>query len=385
MEITIQIFTGGFLSEAVSFETVKQKLEHVLQRLPVQKVIMGWSPDNSNSLYEKTAALFAKHNTEFYLWFPVFSETGLFKDLSPLVSLQGRKIESGTGSKEEDFSFCCPNQPENIEKILAIFEEKFAALPFDGVFLDKIRYPSFAQGHRPGQGFENVLSCFCPHCLEKYSQERLSVNSLKKALSRPASAPLGIKAYYGKGLYAFEEPTISHFFELKALFIFQSLSKICQYFRERNYRIGLDVFAPFLSAFVGQDLIRLSSLCDFMKPMMYRITHAPAGIPFETEALLKETVGADSIKRGNFSRIIGIDSQESPCNLSFSVRQIKELASHASCGIYAGIEINKKENIAEVYPEYIEDTIKAYMGSGLALSWNLLDAPEENLEVLFLQ
>jgi hypothetical protein len=384
-EISIQIFTGGFLSEAVSYEAVKQKLERVLQHLPVKKVIMGWSPDNSKYLYEKTAALLARYDAEFYLWFPVFSETGLLKNLSPLIDLQGRKIESGTGNSEEDFSFCCPNHPGNIEKILDIFEERFAALPFDGVFLDKIRYPSFAncKADGSGQGFENVMSCFCPHCLEKYSQEQFSIEDLKKALSRSASAPLGIRAYKGKGLYSFEDPAIFQFFELKASFIFKSLLKICQYFWERNYRIGFDVFAPFLSAFVGQDLITLSALCDFMKPMMYRITHAPAGIPFETEALLNETVGTDTEKRENFDRIVGVNSHIFPFDLSFSVRELSGLAERTSCDIYAGIEINRKEHIADVHPEYIEDTVKAYMGSGLhglGLSWNLLDAQEDNLE-----
>ncbi|MDR0313803.1 MAG: hypothetical protein LBI14_09410 [Treponema sp.] len=385
-KIILQIFSGGFLSEAVSFEAVQQKLEYVLPRLPVQKVIMGWSRDNSKKLYTQTASFLSKRNIEFYLWFPVFSETGSLLTLSPLIDIEGHEINNPANDEEENFSFCCPNNPQNHEKILGLFEKEFASLPFDGVFLDKIRYPSFAlSGFSADKSCKNVFSCFCPHCLKKYEEEGISIDDLKKALSRPTLSPLGMNAYSGSGSYAFEDPTISQFFKLKASFIYKSLSKICKYFREKKYRIGFDVFAPFLSAFVGQDLIALSSLCDFMKPMMYRITQAPAGIPFETEALLRETNSLDIKKRRNFDRLVGVNSDLFPFDLSFVTREIKDLVAQVSCDIYPGIEINRRENIAEVYPEYIEETIKAYRASGidgLALSWNLLDAPKENIDKL---
>ncbi|MCL2069619.1 MAG: hypothetical protein FWH19_01360, partial [Treponema sp.] len=54
----------------------------------------------------------------------------------------------------------------------------------------------------------------------------------------------------------------------------------------------------------------------------------------------------------------------------------------AACPIYAGVEINRKKGLAEVYPDYIEETISSYGRSGVhgfALSWDLLDAPEDNI------
>ena len=163
-EIVLQIFSGGFLGKTVSFEAVEQKLLSVLPRLPVRKVIMGWSPDKL--LYDKTAGLLAKKDIDFFLWFPVFSETGALKTQSPLVDLRGRKLESGEAKAGEDFAFCCPNHPQNIENVIDIFEKHFASGLFTGVFLDKIRYPSFAQGR------ENVFSCFCPQCQVKYEEEK---------------------------------------------------------------------------------------------------------------------------------------------------------------------------------------------------------------------
>ena len=375
-EVIIQIFSGGFSAKAVSYEYVEQKLVSVLPRLPVRKVIMGWQPDKA--LYEKTAAFLAKRNIDCYLWFPVFSETGMLRELSALTDFRGQEIKC---RPNEDFSFCCPNNPQNIERILDIFEHEFASIRFSGVFLDRVRYPSFANGYESGQGFRNVFSCFCPQCLAVYEREKFNIELLKDALSRPFRTPLGITAYRDGGDYVFEDPVFSGFFALKAGIISESLGRICRYFRERNYSIGFDVFAPFLSPFVGQDLKVLSGLCDFIKPMMYRVTQAPAGLPFETEALLRQT-NASVLQRQRFYELLGFNPANNLFDLTFTAKELQNLTASSSCPVYAGVEINKIDNIAETDPGYIEETIKGYSGTGIkgfVLSWNLLDAPEENI------
>ena len=119
MDVTIQIFTGNFLEKPVSFDLVEEKLLSVLPKFPVNKVLMGWALDKS--LYEKTAKLLAERNIEFYLWFPVFSETGALRDLDRLMDFQGQQLKK---TSETAFSFFCPNQ-QNVKKILSIFEREF--------------------------------------------------------------------------------------------------------------------------------------------------------------------------------------------------------------------------------------------------------------------
>ena len=379
-EIILQIFSGGFLGKPVPYEKVEQKLLSVLSRLPVAKVIMGWALDRE--LYERTAAFLAKRGIDFYVWFPVFSETGALRPLSGLVDFHGSRVEGGGTHSDEDFSFCCPNSKQNIDSILDIFEREFAPVPFNGIFLDKIRFPSFAQGQRPGQGWSSVFSCFCPKCMALYEQEGFKPEQLKKALSQSASTPLGIKEYHGNGNYSFEAPVVSRFFSLKAAFIFQNLKRICRYFREKGLGIGLDVFAPFLAPFTGQDLMALSGLAGFIKPMMYRATRAPAGLPYETEMLLRETGCDGDEKRQKFFKLLGLDSEQKPFDLAFSANELKQTAAASSCPVYAGVEINRKKKIAEVYPGYIKETIDAFSRTGIrgfTLSWDLLDAPEENI------
>jgi len=389
MEVAVQIFCGGFSGKSVPFELIEQKLLSILPRFRVTKVIMGWSADKT--LYEKTAGLLSKHkNIEFYLWFPVFSETGAIRELSELVDISGNKIERGDESSDEDFFFCCPNNRDNIRKIIDIFSQNFSSIKFNGVFLDKIRYPSFSDD----LGNRSVFTCFCPDCSEVYKKENFDINKLKAHLYDPESSLLGISKYSGNGNYIFHDNVMSSFFQLKKNIIYYSLQKICMYFRERNYDIGFDVFAPFLSPFTGQDIKKLSGLCDFIKPMMYRITNAPAGLPFETNALLQQTCNENAVRSKHFYKMLGIKPEllsdgftfkNIPFDLNFSARELQKMAAESFCPVYAGIEINSFKGIsqhAQADPLYIEETINAYSKTGVhgyVLSWNLLDMPEENI------
>lgn len=379
-EITVQIFSGGFFEEKTTCELVEKKLDYILSRMTVNKVIMGWSP--YKALYEKTATYLEKRNIDFYLWFPVFSETGALMELDTLVDYKGEHTRSRREHWDEDFVFCCPNNDRNVEKILNYFDYQYNSIPFTGIFLDRIRYSSFANGQGYGYGFRNVFSCFCPCCMEHYLKENFDINRLKETLFNPVSLPLGINAYHGNGSYAFDEPVMHDFFKLKAGILHKSLERICTFLRKKGFGIGFDVVAPFLSTFVGQDLPVLSGLCDFIKPMMYRATNAPAGMPFELEAMLRET-NADNIKRIGFGKLLNLNLYKTPFDLSFSAKELQDLCASSACPVYAGIEINRKKDIAEIHPGYIEETIKGYAGTGIrgfALSWNLLDAPEENIE-----
>ena len=379
MEVTIQIFCGNFRKKGVSFAFIEKKLLSILSKMTVSKVLMGWSLDKS--LYEQTANFLAERKIDFYLWFPVFSETGDLKDLSHLMDFHGQRLKSKKGT---EFSFFCPNS-QNIKKILNIFEREFAAIKFNGVFLDRIRYPSFGNNY----GFDGVFSCFCPNCCTVYERENFNIEKLKIALAAPNCASLAITGYKGCGAYTYKEPALDDFFRLKANIIFKKMQQMCMFFRQRNYSVGFDVFAPFLSPFVGQNLEKLSCLCDFMKPMMYRVTNAPAGLPYETESLFRQTGYSDADKQ-NFYKILGIKKSESsrsvassnPFDIGFAAGELETLSKKSACPVFAGVEINRVKGIAETDPGYIEETLKAYAHTGIggfALSWNLLDMPEENL------
>ena len=374
-QITLQIFTGGYVGDVVSFEQVRDKLDEVLEMIPASRVVMGWAlePD----LYRRAARYLAGKDIEFYLWLPVFSETGLVKNCSPVVGSSGQTAAHYHLGEGENFEFYCPADPLNADNVISLFTEQFGGVGFDGVFLDKIRYPSFANGRDGG------FSCFCPRCVERYERGGLDVVRLRERIDQMTDVPFGVTSY-ADGVYAFSDELWQRYFALRSQVVADALSRMCQTFRQMGYRIGMDVFAPFLGEFVGQDIPRLSALCDFVKPMMYRTTWAPAGPGFEADALLTQTRAGDG-GRAAFGEILGADLDARPFDLDFSVRQLAWLAGACTCPVEAGVEINRRPSVVDADPAYIRETLAAFSrtdANGYVLSWNLLEAPADNVDAV---
>jgi hypothetical protein len=336
---------------------------------------MGMSVERE--LYAKVRDYLFQRGIEFYLWLPVFAELDELKKGYPLVDYQGKDKGDYQLADHEDFTFYCPNHPQNVFNVLRVFEEHYSSIGFTGVFLDKIRYSSFANG------LNGVLTCFCPFCQIKYREANFDPKDLESSINtlRQKQSPFGAIAYH-QGRYTFDDDRWNRFFHLKSQIITDAVTGICQFFKERNYKIGLDVFAPFGSHFVGQDIPALSAFADFVKPMMYRMTNAPAGLPFELDAILQESTSNEAQKQA-FYKILGFNPDKHPFDLDFSVKELKDLVQNVNIPVYAGVEINRAQRIAEVTPPYIEETINAYSQAdvkGFVLSWNLLNAPQENIE-----
>lgn len=386
--VILQIFTGGYSEHRVSYENIEKKLSTLLERMPVEAVIIGWSCEQN--LYRKVIGFLKEQGVKCFLWLPVFSETGVLDSRAVrLMTDQGAETGSYHLAEGENFEFYCPNKHINRDAFLEIYEKHFAGLGFDGVFLDKIRYGTFANG------LGGVFSCFCSECMEKYKKAGLDVTELKTEMARIRSQrevygqkPLRIQAY-SKGSYQFVNSVWAKFFETKADCITEALKEIIGYFHHRNMLVGIDVFAPFLGYFAGQDAKGLSELVDFVKPMMYRITQAPAGLPFETDCLIRETGGCEdetALKalKESFLCTIGCGSEVlGAFDLEFVKQELLFMAK-LPAPVYCGIEINRND-VAPAKPDYVRENLEAFSAlpiCGFVLSWDLLSAPEENLEVI---
>lgn len=384
-EIVLQIFTGGYLSKETSFEKIEKKIRPILETVYVSKVIAGWCIDEE--LYKKLRELVHSFNAELYLWLPVFSETGLLEPVSQLRDFEGNEVKSYQLKEGENFEFYCPNVQQNKDSIKKIYQQSFSQIGFDGIFLDKIRYASFSNG------ISGVFSCFCPKCMERYQEKQLDVEELRVEMKKVMQGkevygerPFGIISY-DNGHYQFENPIWDQYFSCKASFVFEAIDELSQHFRGQGLKIGMDVFAPFLSYYVGQDLEKLKELADFMKPMMYRVTNAPAGLLLEYDSLLLASAPADQKhKKEDFNRILGVQSiNEKRFNLDFVKSELSYMEK-LGISVYCGIEVNRIEDIAPVYPEYIEETMNELIQTGIrgyVLSWDILSAPEENIEAVY--
>ena len=110
-------------------------------------------------------------------------------------------------------------------------------------------------------------------------------------------------------------------------------------------------------------------MADFIKPMMYRITHAPAGLPFEYECMQKETTG---------------EKKEKAFDMEFVKSELEVLQKH-QVTIFSGMEVNYIKDVAEADTDYITEMLNG-LGEqqiqGIVLSWDALSAPDENLKAV---
>ncbi|MCL1806195.1 MAG: hypothetical protein FWG31_00660 [Oscillospiraceae bacterium] len=362
--VTVQIYTGGFESppEPLDVPLLIGKLEKILQKAEINCVMIGWNP-NANI---GGVVNFCKwHGIDVYLWLPVFS--GL-KGLSPLIGPNGNPVKQAfQAEKGERFDFGCPANPDNLRRVKQNVENRFSGVLYDGVFLDKIRFPSFICGLEP------MLTCFCPYCLPLHGL------SDELALAR-GDNPLGINLY-SQLRYELEDEALARLFVYKADVITAAAADLSGHFRQKGFKVGLDLFAPFLSFFVGQDYGRLAPYADFIKPMFYRRTNAPAGIPFEFEKMLA-AFGGDVWVRNAQKRFLRKAINTKKFTNAFINREIKGIRDQiGAVKLYAGVEINYLAKTAPVTAGYIRESISSLKGAdGFALSWDLSSISDENLD-----
>ncbi len=383
-KIMIQIFSGGYLEDKVQYSEIEQKALPLLQSGCVHGVLIGWSV--KAEVYKKVIQLAHAYNAVCYLWLPVFSEIGWIEGSSLLVDDQENKVQSYELKEGEKFEFYCPNQKSNRENVIRIYEKYFMDLPFDGVFLDKIRYSSFANG------ISGDFNCFCEACQQSYKKNGIDYVELKEEMAKVKNqhenygrTPMGIKSYHN-GRYKFTNPLWEQFFTWKKARVTEALREIIGYFRSQGKKVGVDTLSPFMAEFVGQDYEELRTLVDFFKPMMYAVTNAPAGLPFEYEHMLIETMPKSGEKvRNQMNNLLGIEKDGvTRIDHNFIKKELETVCQY-QVPVMCGIEVNSILGIANVTPEYIRETMEELSKTdiqGFVLSWDLLSAPEENIQAV---
>lgn len=337
----VQICTGGWNNRNYTTEEIIQRLETVTGMIPVEKVIIGWNLGQEP--YREIGEYLHSKDIRMILWLPVFSEIGHLEPAIQSIDIWGRQTESYNLQEGEDFTFYCPSAPENIAAVESIYEKYFEGCGFDGVFMDKIRTASYVAG------LSGVMSCGCERCCQAYSRHGLDIDALREDA---ALAP--------------GDPLFEQFLQAKADMISEAVGQLEEWFHSKGLEVGLDLFAPSLAAVVGQDFAALSAGADFVKPMMYRKTDAPAGIGFETRAM-------------------DPDFDDATMDKDFLLEELARAKESSLCPVYPGIEVNYREDIARTSPEYIIESLEAVREAGLpgaVLAWDIMLAPDSHLEAI---
>lgn len=363
MGYILQICTGAWSASNYATEDIIQRIGTISSRIPVDRVIIGWSTDAS--LYREVGSFLHGKGIQMILWLPCFSEISGIAQPDETLDVFGNKIVVPLAQPGEDFVFCCPSSAHNIQIVESLYEDYFSGCGFDGVFLDKIRGQSFVAGV-PG-----VLSCGCERCQKAFLARGVDLRDVRSLYEQKGDAFFDMRSYPMSGTFALEEPVAQRFFEAKEEIIASAVTELCSHFRDKGLIVGLDLFAPLVSRFVGQGYTLITKGADFIKPMLYRKTEAPAGIGYEYALFEKHAPAAKKMAAPAMDEAF-LDTQ-------------LEAIGQVSCERYPGIEINYLEDIARTDPDYIRESlaaVKEFGFEGVALCWNVMEAPVEHIETV---
>ena len=363
MEYILQVFAGGWHTQNYTADDIIKRLKTITDTIPVKAVLIGW---NLNAgLYRTVGNFLRSRSIDMILWLPVFSETGELLPSEEALDINGRPVGSLALQEGENFAFSCPLNENSLHNVQQIYETHFSDCGFDGVFLDKIRTQSFVGG------ISGVLSCGCSACRKAYAEHGLSLFHVAGAYADKGDMFLETAGYVPGTGFTFKDPLAEQFFTLKGKLIAERMTELCRYFHAKGLTVGLDLYAPLLSRFVGQSYREITAEADFIKPMLYRKTEAPAGIGYEYR-LLKQSLP-------HTRNYPDIDTNE-----AFLEQQLKEFRD-LPCRKYPGIEVNYREDIARTDPAYIRASMKILEENGMdgaVLAWDVMLAPDEHIRAV---
>lgn len=341
----LQIHTGSFLKAHTDIHTVLRKISDLMTTSDIRGVIFGWHLDQK--LNEELLDFFHRYDLPCYFWLPVLSEMDQVKESVLLTDYTGKKGNTLSLIEDESFSFLCPSHEQNAQNVIDLYISHLKSLPFDGIFLDKIRFPSFANSYAEGFG------CFCPSCTTFYQEQGIDLEEIKSMIDHH-DPHLLLGHYDQAGHYLFAHPLVRQFYTSRSHLITSFVGRLCDYFHEQHLRVGLDIYAPFFAYHCGQDIQALSQKADFMKPMFYRYTQAPAGMQYEYNAYLKYFKPKDFYMP----------------TLEEQMNYLKQ----AHCEVYPGIEINPIDGICDTNVARFQDNLqffKSYSDT-IVCCWNCL-------------
>ena len=186
-----------------------------------------------------------------------------------VLGLDGRRdLWAGAG---------CPNNPniirESVKSICAA-----ARLGVDGVVLDGVRFPS------PASGSSLFLTCFCEYCVDKAKNLGYEPSEIKEAMQEGID-PTSLLNLPNQDV---DPSALNDWVALRIHSIKDQVSNIVESVKASNPRleVGAALFTPSLANLVGQSYSELSSILDFIQPMIYHKGSGLACINFELANLI---------------------------------------------------------------------------------------------------
>jgi hypothetical protein len=396
--IAAQLSTVHSPQEALSPRKVAAYVAEIASEVPLDALVVGWT--ERTELFRTLTSRESRLTPEVFLWYPLLSDYPGFESSHLVVNSKFTRSKGWAGYEgtgiAESFKQACPNNPQAVSTSLARLEDCMAAYPFDGVFLDKIRFPSAANG------LQDLFSCFCPFCTQKAAERGLDLDDVRAVLEGRAAGRAGLSpveipegAKWLERLVA-DEPLLQRFIRFRADSISALIAAASQRMRALGKKVALDVFSPILAPLVGQDLSALARHADWVKPMIYRFGRGPSSLRTELPSLTRE-LGAylgyseAAAMRWAAAQVEGlagktVEQIEAVAPLSLVQAETgRAVALLRGAPLYLGLETVSVAGPIEVSPRRVEEILE--IGSqagvrGFVLSWDLLHTPIDNIRPL---
>ncbi len=378
--------------ESIAPNDARAKLRAAFEYLPISWVILGWNlPEPLVKVCKEETV---RAGAQFFLWHPLLTGDGIFVP-KPEWQTIGWQDEPVPGFRDmPEFTFVCPNKPAVQEAVRHHLRQVIQNGTYDGVFLDRMRFPS------PATNPMRWLACFCDDCQRTAAEEGLDLAAVRRRIKQLLATPqrlfLFVQALLGTDS-ASSDPNIAllnAFLDFRARCISKFIQSTADLIHAEGLAVSLDCFSPALTRMVGQDLGVLDACGEWTKVMTYAHTFGPAGLPFELLELANWLIEKQQISEPQALTWL---SQASRLPLPPSCTELRrhglssaalqiEMEQARTAGVsnlLAGVELVEIEGIAHHERSQIETdlhTLRKTDIDGLVLSWDLWHIPLERLQ-----
>jgi hypothetical protein len=397
--IGAQVSTSHSRRDAFSLDTVVEVVDRTRSVIGLDILVVGAreAPEIFHGLCRPGCGV-----NEVFLWYNVLSDIDGMEDSDLVVNWRGERSGGWGGWAEkgaevnETFRFVCPNNPVARAKSLGRLRDLLTRYAFTGAFLDKVRFPS------PANGLEEVASCFCDHCRGAAKAINLDLDDVARVFDDRALV-IGATQSSGKDEphwlteLAAANPLLDRFLRFRMDSITNLVAEAHAVIFGLGRRVGADLFSPGLAPLVGQDYRALARYCDWIKPMTYRVAEGPAGLRLEIPALVEGIsrmfgVGEARISAWAAQHVAGFDGNTLEMTRDHAVPLpviTAEIASAMKSAhpvpVYFGLELVRHPGVVDITPELVVEMVQAGRqanAAGLVISWDLLHAPMDGIRTL---
>jgi len=367
--------------------------------LPISHILLGWNVPSvlvDACLEETTRA-----GAQLFRWHPLLTGDGTFAPRPEwqTIGLDGNRV---TGFREmPEFTFICPNRPAVREFVLSHLYDAIRSGDYQGVFLDRIRYPS------PSADPARLLACFCDDCCRAASVEGLDLEAtlqhVQALLAAPERVPAFVRALLDPSAPETPDHDLDHdiaalraFLDFRARSVTRLVQAAADFIHAEGLAVGLDCFSPALTYMVGQSLGALAPHCEWIKIMSYGHTFGPAGVPFELLSLADWLVAQRPAGEPEALEWLSLATRlplpptraalrEGGLTSGALATEVKRGRAAGVGTLLAGIELVEIEGVTSLNHAQIAadlDAFRAAGADGLVLSWDLWHIPLERLELV---